>query len=157
MIMIRNAKFEDTPAINNLLRQVLDVHAEKRPDIFKVGTAKYSDEKLQTIIQNPATPIFVAVNFQGEVVGYAFCQYRNIEGSAMLHDIKYCYIDDICVDKAVRGQGVGTKLYEYVKQQAQADGYTAIRLNVWCLNDTAIRFYQKLGLEPLSMIMEQNI
>ena len=155
--MIRKAKFEDIHAINNLLRQVLDVHAEGRPDIFKQGTAKYSDEKLIAMIENPNAPIFVAVNTQGNVVGYAFCQYRIIQGSPMLHDVKYCYIDDLCVDKSLRGQGVGTQLYEHVKQQAKQDGYTAIRLNVWCLNGSAIRFYQKLGLTPLSMIMEQKI
>ena len=155
--MIRNAKLEDIPAINTLLRQVLDVHAEGRPDIFKKGTAKYSDEKLIGIIENPNTPIFVAVNTQGDVIGYAFCQYRIIQGSPMLHDVKYCYIDDLCVDKTLRGQGIGTQLYEHVKQQAQKDGYSAIRLNVWCLNESAIRFYSKLGLTPLSMIMEQKI
>ncbi len=155
--MIRNAKLEDIPAINNLLRQVLDVHAEGRPDIFKQGTAKYSDEKLIAIIENPNTPIFVALNIQGDVVGYAFCQYRIIQGSPMLHDVKYCYIDDLCVDRSLRGQGIGTQLYEHVKQHAQKDGYSAIRLNVWCLNESAIRFYNKLGLTPLSMIMEQKI
>ena len=155
--MIRQAIPEDIPAINNLLRQVLEVHANGRPDIFKHGTVKYSDEKLLTMLNSQTAPIFVSVDEHGTVNGYAFCQYRSIKDSAFIHDVKYCYIDDICVDKSVRGQGIGTLLYEHVKMQAKADGYNEIRLNVWSLNESAIRFYQKLGFAPLSMIMQQKI
>ena len=155
--MIRRAIPSDIPAINNLLRQVLEVHADGRPDIFKRGTAKYSDEKLQTMLYNQSAPIFVAIDEYDTVVGYAFCQYRMIKDSAFIHDIKYCYIDDICVDKNVRRKGIGTLLYQHVKTQAKADGYDEIRLNVWSLNESAIHFYQKLGFTPLSMIMQQKI
>ncbi len=155
--MIRTANSKDIPSINKLLHQVLDVHANGRPDIFKSGTSKYSDEKLLKILQDLNSPIFVAVDDNENVVGYALCQYRVIENNPFIHDIRYCYIDDICVDKSLRGQGIGTKLYEYVKRQAKQDGYAAIRLNVWSLNESAIRFYEKLGLTPLSMIMEQSI
>ena len=155
--MIRKAIPADIPAINNLLRQVLEVHADGRPDVFKRGTAKYSDEKLQTMLNSKSAPIFVSVDENGVVMGYAFCQYRSIKDSAFIHDVKYCYIDDICVDKNNRGKGIGTLLYEHVKMQAKADGYDEIRLNVWSLNESAIRFYQKLGFTPLSMIMQQKI
>ena len=155
--MIRQAIPEDIPAINNLLRQVLEVHANGRPDIFKHGTVKCSDEKLLTMLNSQTAPIFVSVDERETVNGYAFCQYRSIKDSAFVHDVKYCYIDDICVDKSVRGQSIGTLLYEHVKMQAKADGYNEIRLNVWSLNESAIRFYQKLGFVPLSMIMQQKI
>ena len=155
--MIRRAIISDIPKINDLLRQVLEVHANGRPDIFKRGTAKYSDEKLKTMLNSQNAPIYVAVDAQGKVVGYAFCQYRSIQDSPFIHDVKYCYIDDICVDKNVRGQGVGTSLFEYVKMQSKLDGYDEIRLNVWSLNESAIRFYQKLGFSPLSMILQRKI
>ena len=155
--MIRKATERDIPAINKLLHQVLEVHYNGRPDIFKSGTAKYSDEKLSALLKTPTAPIFVAVDEKDRVMGYAFCQYRVIKDSPFIQDVKYCYIDDICVDKNLRKQGIGRQLYEYVKTQAPKDGCTEIRLNVWCLNESAIRFYQKLGLTPLSMIMEQKI
>ena len=155
--MIRKAITADIPALNNLLEQVLQVHAQGRPDIFKSSGAKYSNEKLQDILKNPNTPIFVAEDTNGQVVGYAFCQYRAIKDSAFIRDVKYCYLDDLCVDINHRAQGIGTQLYNYVKEQALKDGYPSVRLNVWCLNGTAIRFYEKLGLTPLSMIMEQKL
>ena len=155
--MIRRAIAADIPAINKLLRQVLDVHADGRPDLFRVGTVKYSNEKLAKILQQPTIPFFVAVDENNNVIGYALCEYRAIKDNQFIHDLNYCYLDDICVDKDQRGKGIGTMLYEHVKQQARADGYEAIRLNVWCLNESAIRFYEKLGLVPLSMIMEENL
>ena len=155
--MIRRAVSADIPALNNLLSQVLNVHASARPDIFKQGAVKYSNEKLRTLLETPNAPIFVYIDENNNVVGYAFCQYRTIKDNPYIHDIKYCYIDDICVDKELRRKGIGTKLYEYVKAQAQKDGYQEIRLNVWCLNESAIRFYEKLGLNPLAIIMQQKI
>lgn len=43
---IRRANEKDIPRIIDLLGQVLQIHAEIRPDIFIPGTTKYTDEEL---------------------------------------------------------------------------------------------------------------
>ena len=53
--MIRKAKESDLQDVNRLLHQVLEVHAQGRPDIFKTGTKKYKDDELLKIFQNPLT------------------------------------------------------------------------------------------------------
>ena len=35
---------------------------------------------------------------------------------------KTLYIDDLCVDENIRGQHIGRRLYEYVKQYAKETG-----------------------------------
>jgi hypothetical protein len=45
-MMIRRALPYDLEAINKLLIQVLTVHHNGRPDLFKAGTKKYTDEEL---------------------------------------------------------------------------------------------------------------
>ncbi|HBG66247.1 MAG TPA: GNAT family N-acetyltransferase, partial [Treponema sp.] len=42
-----------------LLQQVLTIHHEGRPDLFKGGTTKYTEAQLQQIIADDARPIFV--------------------------------------------------------------------------------------------------
>ena len=69
---VRKALIEDIPSILNLLSQVLMVHHNGRPDIFKPDVTKYTESELRDIIENPLAPVFVADN-QGVVVGYAFC------------------------------------------------------------------------------------
>ena len=47
--MIRRAKAQDMAGINRLLCQVLMVHHDGRPDIFKAGAKKYTDEQLEAL------------------------------------------------------------------------------------------------------------
>lgn len=57
--MIRKATVADIPQINSLLEQVLMVHYNIRPDLFKPNTKKYTDSELTDIINADNTPIFV--------------------------------------------------------------------------------------------------
>ena len=44
---IRRAEERDTPKVLDLLSQVLEVHAEIRPDLFISGTRKYTEDELR--------------------------------------------------------------------------------------------------------------
>ena len=59
---IRRAKLEDLEGINKLLRQVLMVHHNGRPDLFKANVKKYNDDELIEIIKDDQRPIFVGVD-----------------------------------------------------------------------------------------------
>ena len=48
---IRRAKQEDIDGINKLLYQVLMVHHNGRPDIFKANAKKYTNEEIVEIIE----------------------------------------------------------------------------------------------------------
>ena len=48
-MQIRRAKISDINGINHLLRQVLMVHHNGRPDLFKPNAKKYTDEELEKI------------------------------------------------------------------------------------------------------------
>lgn len=152
--VIRRAAESDINAINKLLYEVNQVHSDLRPDLFKPGGKKYSDEELKAIIADDARPIFVAEQ-EGNVVGYAFCVHQQHIGHQNLTDIKTLYIDDLCVDEAVRHAHVGRQLYEYVIDYAKRQGYYNVTLNVWAGNDNAARFYDKMGLKVQKVGMEK--
>ncbi len=154
---IRRAKPADSSRINELLYQVAKIHADARPDIFKEATKKYTDSELIEIISNDKTPIFVAVDEQDIALGYAFCVYQITEHSLLLQDKKTLYIDDICVDENARGKHIGKSLYEYVVAFAKQNRFDNITLNVWTLNEGAQRFYEKCGMQPLKVMMEQKL
>lgn len=75
-MQIRRAQFKDIPAIMKLLSQVLEIHASIRPDIFIPGTTKYTVEELTTIINDDQKAVFVAVDEDDQVLGYAFTQLQ---------------------------------------------------------------------------------
>ena len=150
----RRATERDIPGLNRLLEQVLMVHHVGRPDLFKSGAKKYTDEELIEILVDDSRPIFVGVDESEEVMGYAFCIFQQHIGSHILTDIKTLYIDDLCVDETLRGQHIGRQLYDYVVQFAKDSGCYNVTLNVWSCNESAIRFYEKCGLKPQKICME---
>ena len=151
---IRRAKETDMPGINNLLRQVLMVHHNGRPDLFKANAKKYTDEQLAELIKDDTKPIFVCVDEEETVLGYAFCVWQQHINNEILTDIKTLYIDDLCVDEARRGQHIGKRLYEYVLAYAKENNFYNVTLNVWSLNESAMKFYEACGLVPQKVGME---
>lgn len=154
MSVIRRAKEPDIPRIDDLLLQVLTVHHDIRPDLFKADCRKYNDREIMALIEDDLRPVFVYEDDDGVVQGYAFCVLEQHPGNNILTDIKTLYIDDLCVDEGRRGEGIGRQLYEYVKQYAKDQGCYNLTLNMWEGNDDAIRFYRNLGLKPYKYGME---
>ena len=152
--MIRRAAEKDLPMVNELLRQVLTVHADGRPDLFIHGTKKYSDAELLELFADDSRPIFVSTDENDEVMGYAFCVLEEVKDANNLRDMKSVYIDDICVDEKQRGKGVASGLYQYVRQFAKEIGCYHITLNVWTFNPGARKFYEAMGMQPLKTVME---
>ena len=151
---IRRAQEQDMPGIDKLLFQVLMVHHNGRPDLFKGNVKKYTDEELLDIIRDDTKPIFVAVDEEENVLGYAFCVFIQHLDNNILTDIKTLYIDDLCVDETLRGQHIGKQLYEYVLGFAKESGCYNVTLNVWECNTNAKKFYESCGLVPQKTGME---
>lgn len=148
---IRPALAGDIPAINRLLEQVLAIHHEGRPDLFRSSGKKYTDEELSAIFSNPDTPVFVYDD--GELLGYAFCIARS-QGSGSLMPLRTLYVDDICVDEKARGRHIGKALFEHVREYAKARGFYNITLHVWECNPGAKAFYEALGFSAQYTSME---
>ena len=147
-MIIRRAKDADINGLNKLLLQVLMVHHNGRPDLFKPNAKKYTDEELSIILADDNKPIFVAVDEHDELLGYAFCIFQQHINNNILTDVKTLYIDDLCVDEEKRGMHIGKALYEYVVAFAKDSGCYNITLNVWSCNPNAMKFYEHCGLVP---------
>ena len=152
-MQIRRATLTDIDGINKLLYEVHKVHSDKRPDLFKVGSKKYTNEELAKIIVDDNRPIFVYVD-NDDILGYAFCVFIK-NNSNSLTDILSLYIDDLCVDENARGKKVGTSLYNYVLQFAKEAGCYNVTLNVWACNNSALKFSEKCGLSVQKIGMEK--
>ena len=144
------------PGLLELLGQVGQVHHQIRPDIFRDGALKYDEIALKALLSEENKPIFVALE-SDRVLGYCFCVLKDYRGSGVQTDRVELYIDDLCVDETCRGKGVATALYGYAKDFAKSIGCSHISLNVWCGNDNAQRFYEKMGLTPRHIMMEQPL
>jgi len=141
------------PGMIELLKQVGEVHHRIRPDIFCAGCQKYDESALLELLKDPLKPIFIAEK-DGALLGYCFCVKKEIPGNRSLVARKELYIDDLCVDEKCRRMGVAGKLFRHVCTYAREQGFDVVNLNVWCGNDSAMRFYEQMGMRQRNIMME---
>ena len=67
----------------------------------------------------------------------------------ILHDFitgkSFAHLDDFIVEKTLRGKGIGTKLFEFVKKYARDNNIHTIELTSSLPLTRAHKFYKKLG------------
>jgi ribosomal protein S18 acetylase RimI-like enzyme len=153
---IERANNQHIPGLIRLLYQVGKVHHEIRPDIFRAGAIKYTEKDLEVLLADENRPVFAAL--EGEtVLGYCFCRIEDCRGTTVLTDRVEVYIDDLCVEESCRGRGIAGELYNHVCAWARELGCAFVTLNVWCGNDGAMKFYEKMGMTPRKIFMEVKL
>lgn len=105
--------------------------------------------RLQAMVRDDANPIYIAVDEQDVCEGYAFCQLREQPFSNNMVPFRSLFIDDLCVDEKTRGQHVGERLFDHVKEEAKRLGCHEVQLNVWDGNTAAAKFYEKMGMKTM--------
>ena len=150
------AQNRDIPGILELLKQVGAVHHQIRPDIFRSGALKYDENALKAILTDETKPIFVAVDGD-TVTGYCFCVQKDYRGSGVQTDRVELYIDDLCVEETRRGDGIASALFRHATAYAKDLGCAFVSLNVWCGNNSAMAFYEKMGLRPRHIMLEMPL
>ena len=66
-------------------------------------------------------------------------------------------VDAVAVDEGHRGQGIGHKLFDYLKDIAKDNNIDAIELQVNAENKTAKSMYEKYGFTDKSINMELKL
>ena len=150
---IRFAKPQDVPGIIKLLQQVGRVHHEGRPDLFRGNAQKYGPSQVMEMLEKQENPIFVAVEGD-KVLGYGFCMMETYKQHSVMNDRVTLYIDDLCVLEAYRGQHIGSAIYRHILEYAKYRGCYNVTLNVWSCNESAMKFYESLGMKPQKVGME---
>lgn len=67
-------------------------------------------------------------------------------------DIPGFYIQDLCVDPACRGKGIGRGLLEYCIARSREKGTGNVYLDVESKNETALNLYTSMGFETVRKI-----
>lgn len=143
----------DRAAVNDLARQVHELHVSWRPDIFRMPDELYPEARFLDCIRQ--RQLYVA-KLNGIVVGFVLLKIREYDYLGQVRRT-VMVIDEICVEKALRGHGIGTRLMEEVHALARAFGCTDLQLGVYPQNDDAVGFYQKCGFTIKSIDMQRKV
>ena len=143
----------DRAAVNDLARQVHELHVSWRPDIFRMPDELYPEARFLDCIRQ--RQLYVA-KLNGIVVGFVLLKIREYNYPGQVRRT-VMVIDEICVEKSLRGHGIGTRLMEEVHALARAFGCTDLQLGVYPQNDDAVGFYQKCGFTIRSIDMQRKV
>lgn len=89
-------------------------------------------------VMDPATPLFMRVATDGDaVIGFAIC---------LVHDATWvkepvCYLEDLFLDQAARGKGIGRALLDDLVALSKAKGWARLYWHMDEGNSTARRLY----------------
>ena len=155
-VSFRLAAPADFPAVNRLAAQVHALHAEARPDVFLPADAPYEAEGFASLLSDPMTSVYVA-ELDGAVVGYAVLEYYTTRRLKILRPRQLCSIEDLCVDAAVRRQGIGRAFFAFLRRTAARRGAQSLELTVWDFNREAQAFYASLGMRCRARKLELEL
>lgn len=99
-------------------------------------------DELVDIVQSPATDLFLVTDDDGSVLGTATLVTFPIPTG------RRAWIEDVVVDDAARGRGVGGALTRAMVDRAEELGCTTVDLTSRPSRDAANRLYQREGFVP---------
>ena len=151
--MLELARQCDWEAVNRLSIQIHDLHAAWRPDIYYHSQEPLPREAFEKGIRERM--VYVA-KWQGQVVGYVVLAVLE-RGGPGAHAYKAMRLESICVDEAMRGQGIVKAMVTDVRALAKVFGCRELLLGVHPENDSAVGFYQKCGFRIRTINMDMKL
>ena len=139
MFRIRDAEASDVPVILRLIRGLAEY--ERAPDAV---TATEADLLRDGFGERPLFHVVLA-EWDGAAAGFAFFffNYSTWEGRPAL------YLEDLFVEPAFRGWGIGKALLVHLARIAVEKGCGRYQWQVLDWNEPSIRFYEAMGGQVL--------
>ena len=114
---VRFAAEDDLARVNELRRQVNDLHVSGKPEVFKPGFSEELQNYLYEIFRDPKKKIVIYVN-DGKIDGFAVLNHVTRPETPYMYQRDYLDIDEFCVDEAARRQGVATAMIRFIREYA---------------------------------------
>ena len=153
---VRFAREDELERVNELRKQVNDLHVAGKPEVFKPGFAPELRDYIHVIWDDPRKEIVVAER-DGTVCGFAVLNHIVRPENPFMFERDYLDIDEFCVDAACRRQGVASAMIGFIKAYAKEKGFRRLELNMWEFNRDALAFYEAAGFETFRRYMEMML
>ncbi len=152
-IIIRNALQSDYEQIENIMTQAHRMHVEWRDDIYRMNDPILSYERFMNLLSEET---YIVAQKDEDVVGILYYFFKNTDIPSM-QKRKVLYIDTMAVEENFRGMGVGTAMFDHIKNIAKANDCTHMELSVNAKNINAQKMYAKYGFSEKSYTLDMKL
>jgi len=147
----RKATLEDLPTLLKFEQGVIEAERPMDPTI-KDGKINYYD--ISEIITNENSVVFV-VEINNEIVASGYAKIKS--DRHYLKHKKQGYLGFMFVPKDHRGKGVNKLIIDALLTWCKERDIFEIRLDVYDVNSTAIKAYEKVGFKKHLINMRLNL
>lgn len=147
-VAFRPARSQDIPRLCELLEELFTLESDFQPDRAKQAQA------LQLLIdtgndnrEQPTRVVWIA-DLDGEVIG--MCSLQVLISTAEGGEVGL--IEDVIIDAAHRGRGIGQHMLQSLETWARERGLTRLQLLADTHNRGALSFYERHGWHPMQML-----
>ena len=153
---IRFAEINDLDRVNELRRQVNEIHVKGKPEVFKPGFSDELRDHVYTVFSDPDKRILVS-EADGVICAFAVLARVAKPENPYMFERRYLDIDEFCVDAAYRRKGVASEMIAFIRGYAKSEGFDRVELNMWEFNRDALEFYEKVGFTTYRRYMEMKV
>ena len=153
---IRFAREEDLEGINELRRQVHELHAAGKPEVFKPGFPPELRDHVRTVFRDPTQKILLCEE-AGKPVGFAVLHSIHKPETPFMVEREFLDIDEFGVDAAHRRQGIATAMIRFLTAWAKEADFDRVELNMWEFNQEALAFYEQAGFQTYRRYLELSL
>lgn len=141
------ASAADANTFAELNRHVHSIHLENAPSFFREPTLEEAAAAFRRLLSKEDARAYLAL-LDGEAVGYLLLFLREREAHAFCPARRFLYVEQISVEPAWQGHGVGRALMDAALQFAVESGIDDIETDTWAFNSQAQTFFQAVGFAP---------
>ncbi len=150
---VRFVREEDLDRVNELRREVNDLHVAGKPDVFKPGFCDELRDYIHVIRADPQKRIVVA-ELNGQICGFAVLNHIVRPENPFMYERDFLDIDEFGVDENFRRQGVASAMIRFIREYAKENGFRRLELNMWEFNRDALAFYEAAEFRTYRRYME---
>lgn len=147
---------EDYEAVNAIIREGQEEHAEALPEFFARLEHVVAMGWYRSFSDKADKEIFVA-ELGSAIVGVAMLEMKHSPNYEAHVPRKYAYLNELAVSSAYQRKGIGKKLYHAAVQWARERDAASLELNVWEFNERALHFYASVGMLTLNRTLTTKL
>ena len=152
-IKILEANSKDIEHIAQIAYQVAKLHDEALPQYFKPVSKDEQLKNIYDLFKDDRITVFKAV-YEEEIRGFLFLEMIHRISKGLMFSKLGCILN-FGVDENYRNHGIGTLLLHTAEQYVKDHDGEALDLSVFAFNQSAIKFYERLGYKTIDISMRK--
>lgn len=153
--MIRLIGKEDIQRVNELYFALFKLTAQTEPYYHK--PTYQNEDFFKSVIDQQNGFVGYVYEKNDLVAGFVIAQLQTSPPYECFKQLNSVYLMDIVVDEHYRGQGIGAKLIDKIKDWSFRNDVDYLELSVLAKNKKAYQLYLREGFVPYNMSMRSKL